>query len=265
MYPNAPVVLVTMELRHPPTEPLGDSETRELKRLLSDRLPIERPAQQVTFEIAGPAAPPITNVERFTRYLNRESTAAAAIREHSIVVETSAYRGWDDFLDLVSLALEARMQISRVAGVERIGLRYIDEIRVPDTTNSSIDWGHWIESPYLGPRPASSAGLELTEWQGAAVYRGDRMGQSLVVRYGPRDGFAVDPTSDLRRVRMADAGEFFLVDIDSFWVPEDAIPEYDAEATISLCHDLHRPVRTFFEGMITERLRNEVLRHDGQT
>lgn len=47
--PNAPVALVTVEIRHPTTDSLTESTNRELKHLLINDLPIERQAQDVSW------------------------------------------------------------------------------------------------------------------------------------------------------------------------------------------------------------------------
>lgn len=261
VYPNAPVVLVTMEIRHPPAE-LTPSQSQALKRLLAKRLPIERAGQQMSVTISASGTAPASTVDHFARYLNRESTAAAAIRKQSILVETSAYSGWNDFLGLLLLVVEARTQISSIIGIERVGLRYIDEVRIHPTSATSVDWSQWINGSLLGPQSDAPVGLPLAEWQGAAVYRESQPGRSLVLRYGPRLGYAVDPNSDLRRVRTVEPGAFFLMDIDSFWTPSGTIPEYNREQLLSIYEDLHRPVRILFEDMITDRLRDEVLRRD---
>lgn len=51
------------------------------------------------------------------------------------------------------------------------------------------------------------------------------------------------------------------MDIDSFWAPSDGFPEFDIEMLLAMCDDLHAPVRSLFERLITDRLRKEVLRH----
>jgi uncharacterized protein (TIGR04255 family) len=262
VYPNAPVVLVTMEIRHPPA-PLTASENQALKRLLADTLPIERTGQDLSFAIVGPSAPPTTTVEQFVRYVNRESTMAAAIKKQAIIVETSVYNGWQSFCELLMLVVEARAEISSIIGVERVGLRYIDEIRVPEGPDGTIHWSDWIRESLLGPQADAPIGLSLADWQGTAVYGEAQTGKSLVLRYGPRVGYAVDPSSDLRRGKHAEPGPFFLMDIDSFWTPDGVIPEYEKNVLLSIYQDLHHPVRILFEDMITDRLRNEVLRIDG--
>ena len=44
-YPNASVVLVTAELRHPDAPLLGPGEQSEMKRLLASNFPLPQPLQ----------------------------------------------------------------------------------------------------------------------------------------------------------------------------------------------------------------------------
>ncbi len=53
------------------------------------------------------------------------------MKTQAIVVETSAYTDLENFCDFVMRVLDARAQVSSIVGVERIGLRYVFEIRVP--------------------------------------------------------------------------------------------------------------------------------------
>ena len=79
-----------------------------------------------------------------------------------------------------------------------------------------------------------------------------------MLRYGPRTGYAVEPRGQLRRATTP-TGAFFLLDFDSFWETPDAAPEFETEELLAKCDDLHAPVRKLFEGLITPRLRKEVL------
>jgi len=260
VYPNAPVVLVALEVRHPTSDPLTPSESRAIKKLLSDQLPIERPGQQMSVQVMpGVANPAAMTTEYFPRFINRETTLSVSIRKEAVVIEASRYPGWEEFRALALRALDARMQIAPIDGVERVGIRYIDEIRAPDY--GEVDWADWIHPSLLGP-DVSIADLPINQWQGVGIY-GSQPGNMLVLRYGPREGFAVDPSSDLRRVKTAEGGLFFLMDVDSFWTPDGPIPEYNRDFLLSTCNDLHAPVRALFEDMITDRLRDEVLRDNG--
>lgn len=257
VYANPPIVLVAVEIRHPTADVLTPSENRALKHLLSTRVPIERPGQVMAVQFSsGLTAPSAAVTERFPRYMNRDLTLAVSIRKEAVTVEATRYEGWQEFKDVVMQVLDARMKIAPIAGVERVGVRYINEIRPPREPDST--WNPWVQPSLLGPEPTSANDLPLSQWQGLAVY-GSQPGRMMIFRYGPRQGFAIDPASDLRQNKRSDAGEYFLMDIDSFWTPEDSLPEYDREKLSGTFDDLHAPAKMLFEEMITDRLREEVF------
>jgi uncharacterized protein (TIGR04255 family) len=259
--PNAPVALVTLEIRHPATDSLTESAARELKHQLASELPIERQAQDVQWGMAAPGQAPQPVADRFVRYSNRENTTAASLKNQAIVVETTAYTNFDSFLNIAMRVVDARSQVSSLVGIERIGLRYVLEIRVPAGVDGRIEWANWIDESLLGPQRLAPGGLLLTEWQGAAVYREAQPGKSLIVRYGPGVGQALDAQYHLRRVTPVQVGQFFLMDIDSFWTPPTgAIPEYSREALVSTYRELYVPAQTVFQDMLTSRLKDELLR-----
>jgi uncharacterized protein (TIGR04255 family) len=258
-YPNAPVALVTMEIRHPATDSLTESASRELKQLLVDQLPIERQAQDVAWGMTA-AGQPAPTADRFVRYVNRDNTTAASLKNQAIVIETTAYSNFETFRDIVMQVVDARSQVSSIVGLERIGLRYVLEIRVPVGVDGRVDWNNWIDDQLLGPQRLAPGGLFLTEWQGAAVYREAQPGKSLIVRYGPGVGQALDQSYHLRRVTAPQTGPFFLLDIDSFWTPSGSIPEYNRDALITTFQDLYGPAQGVFQDMLTARLKDELLR-----
>jgi uncharacterized protein (TIGR04255 family) len=258
-YPNAPVALVTMEVRHPATDALNESSSAELKRLLADHLPIERQAQDVAWGMGAGGSPQPT-AERFIRYVNRDNTLAASMKTQAVVIETTAYSTFEALSDVVMRVLDARSQVSSIVGVERIGLRYVLEVRVPVGVDGRIEWANWIAEPLLGPQRIAPGGLVLTEWQGAAVYREAQPGKSMIVRYGPGMGQALDPSYHLRRTMTTQPGPFFLLDIDSFWTPIGSIPEYNQDAVRTTFQDLYEPARTVFQEMLTNRLKDDLLR-----
>lgn len=254
VYPNAPLVLVALEVRHPATEYVSQLHQRDLKSRLSDEFPIMRRAQQATIQMSPNGGAPEPLVEQFPKFFNRDNTIAISMRSSSVVIEATDYPGWERFREIAVSALTARAAVTPLDGVERIGLRYIDEIRSP---TPEVVWEDWIDSSLLGPDPAG-INLPLTTWQGLAVY-GDPADQALVLRHGPFEGVAVD-ASELRRVRPVLYPYYFLLDIDSYWSPGPGTPEFDIGAVIHKADDLHEPVRTLFESMITSRYRDEVLR-----
>lgn len=258
--PTAPIALVTMEIRHPAADSLTETSRSELKHLLVDHLPIERQAQDVSWGMAAPGTAPQPTAERFMRYVNRDNTVAASMRNQAIVLETTAYSSFETFLDIAMQVVDARAQVSSIVGMERIGLRYVLEIRVPVGVDGRIEWSNWINESLLGPHAIAPAGMLLTEWQGAAVFRDPQPSKAVIVRYGPAVGQALDPNYHLRRVTQVQPGPYFHMDIDSFWTPGSAIPEFDRDVLVSTLQDLYVPARSLFQEMITSRLKDDLLR-----
>lgn len=248
---------VSFELRHPESEPIQGSRRTALQRLLANRYPLMRSQQSFTqtFELSNGSMGPATK-EEFPRFLNRTLSTGVSFTKTSTVVETSDYPGWEAFREEILAVCEARNSIEPIFGVERLGLRYIDEVRVDE---SEKDWSPWIEHSLLAGEMESSSGLPLRLWQGALVY-GSEPGQGLVLRYGPAEGYAIDPNSDLRRRVPVAPGPFFMLDIDSFWLPERGVPAYDSSDVATKLDELHEPVRQLFEASITDKYRDEVLR-----
>jgi uncharacterized protein (TIGR04255 family) len=259
IYPNPPVVLVTVEARHPDTPLLSPGEQSEMKRLLTSNFPLPQPLQNTKFK-ATAGGPATVEQELVPRFATRDQTTAVTFGAQAVVVETTKHQEFERLRELVRISIEARQKVAPVDGLMRLGLRYVNEIRVPDICDGAIGWRDWVDISLLG---AATVGVPLElipeQWQGATVFgRGD--GRQVAVQYGTREGFAVLPGGLLQRFTPP-PGPFFLLDIDSFWVATSEVPEFAAEAIIDLCSDLHGPVSRLFESLITDRLREEVLRH----
>jgi uncharacterized protein (TIGR04255 family) len=255
---SAPVALVTMEIRHPATDSLTESSTAALKELLVDELPIQRQAQDAAWAVS-PGGGPTLATESFARFLNQDNTLAASMRTQAVVIETTAYSDFESLLGAVMRVLDARQQVSPVAGVERIGLRYILELRGSAGRHGRVEWTDWIAEPLLGPQHIAPDSLSLTELQGAAVYQEAQPGKSMILRYGPGMGQALDPNFYLRRTLPVDAGPFFLLDIDSFWTPVGQIPEYDPDVVLSTFEALCDPAHIAFHQMLSDQLKDELI------
>lgn len=259
VYPGSPLVSVAFELRHPPAEPLLGSQRTELQRKFASRFPLMRSQQNVTQTVELGVAGPVTHTttEEFPRFVNRARTMAISVLQTSVLIETTDYPGWQKFRTEIEYACQMRNSVAPIYGIERIGLRYVDELKVPGDAPPS--WADWIDTSLLGGGVSNNVSLPLRTWQGALVY-GSEPGQGMVLRYGPGNGYATDPNAELRRIVATPPGPFFLLDIDSFWQPETDVPEYEAGVVLSYADDLHTPVRTLFESTITDRYRDEVLR-----
>ncbi|MCL2653981.1 MAG: TIGR04255 family protein [Propionibacteriaceae bacterium] len=263
VYPNAPIVLVAVEVRYPKCEPLNRTQVFRLSKQVQKVLPLPNEASMVSVELQanpdGTASQRQTSV-RFPRWMTRDKRTALSIKPDSLIVETTNYGRYEKLHDLLSIALRELIDIVTPVGVDRIGLRYVDEIRVPSESGVQPKWQEWVDPAVLGPVYVGSVcGLVPAGNEGAVVFSGPD-GQTLVLRYGAQVDYAV-PSTDLLRRPLPPPGPLFRLDIDSFWVPSIEVPEFDVNMILERVDDLHKPVRAVFEHLITDRLRKEVLRN----
>jgi uncharacterized protein (TIGR04255 family) len=231
--------------------------------LLSDLVPVIQAQGPPGVELSGPGGfsfvagggPP-----QQTRMIDRERTLIVTLAPTAIIVETSAYERFEDFLRVITRVLEAAEEVAQLSGIQRVGLRYIDEIRV-DAVDKTTDW-----RPFIHPSLLVADGLhpdftfERTEGMAEYAIAED---QKTVMRFGAMRGSVVDPNGPLRLRRTSDGGPFFLIDLDSFWLAQsDRIPEFDQEKVIDICVRLRAPIRALFEKAITDKLRDEVFRKE---
>lgn len=263
IYPNAPIVLMVAEIKHTAHGPLDEKQSRIISEAVKETLPIrtEDVEQNLSFSAApdGSMPQPQVSQTKALRWSSRDKRTVVTVRPDSISVETTKYRRYEDVRLLLEKSLTALADAIVPDGVTRIGLRYIDEIRVPSNDDSGIPrWDEWVDGSLLGPHDIEiGQGLLPVRNEGASAFSGGDSTR-LVLRYGAQDTYVVGSTPQLRRPLPA-PGPLFKLDIDSYWQPED-IPAFAPARILAMADKLHSPVRSIFEGLITDKLRNEVLR-----
>ncbi len=246
--PGAPLVLAVLEVKYPelPSRPGGAAELG-LREALHDVLPLAESTVQDLFAVGpdGPKFSPRSNVLRFT---TRDRTTALAVTPGGAVLETTSYTGFTRFLELASTSMAAIESFLAPDGILRVGLRYIDEIRVDSVDSLPGDWSGYIDNHLLAtaqPEFLEKTGLQPKGWQGLVQYS-TGPDQLLQLRYGPQDGYAVDPNGPTRRKSPVQPGPFFLLDSDSWWEPTDEVPSFTAVDIDQVCRRLHTPLRHIF-------------------
>ena len=167
VYRNPPIAMVAVEVRHSGTDPVTEAGYTTIKKKLRERWPVQLPAQDVTLDF-GPQGPSPTVVE-YRRFASRDRRTAIVIRPGATTIETVDYKGWDELRVTIRTALEVRAEVSEPSGYERVGLRYIDEVRVPDS--EPVDWVEWMHPSLLAAQPDGSVDLPLSDWQGMSAVR----------------------------------------------------------------------------------------------
>lgn len=256
---------MAIEVQHTLCEPLDRKQVAEVSAQLKHLLPLPSEMNEVAGAVQAELDAPPTQqqvVSSFPRWTSRDKRTALSVRPDSLVIETTNYGSYDRIRELFEVALQTRLAIAAPAGVERIGLRYIDEIRVPaENGDSTPTWDQWVDASLLGPaHVGAKMGLAPVVNEGIFVFSGGS-DHALVLRYGAQSDYVVQSTPDLRRP-LPPPGPLFKLDIDSFWQAADEVPEFSVDLILRQANKLHEPVRGVFESVITDRLREEVLRND---
>ncbi len=267
-YPNAPVALTVMEVKHPQSDYLSRGDLAGIKQKLEHIAPLQK-AEDVTQlqMIVNPGANPFSGSSRSMtvhRFSTRDKKTSITYSSESFVVETTDYVNWTWFCDLVRTAASVRQDVAPVDGVERIGLRYIDEIRVP--VADQIDWRLWVAPSLLAPTfDGVTPALVPLQQQAVVQYGTGQKEDTLTLRYGAVNGPpAVTVGPNLVRANPPAPGPYFLLDTDSAWTlaAGSPVPELSVDFVLETANRLHSPAEGLFEALITDRARTEVFAND---
>jgi uncharacterized protein (TIGR04255 family) len=263
VYPNASLRLVTAEFRFPLSPRLSGDPLDTLSDLLSERLPIIEPAgNSVGLEFSSASAQPqlLPAREPAYRFMERDRRTALTVQPGRFAVEVTAYTHWEEFRELIRWALEKiGNELHAIVALDRLGIRYIDEIRVPSEPEIPSLWSSFIDEHLLAPLQLAD-GFDVKALHGA-LQLSTGEGCEMVVRYGTLTGHLVADIGPLQLLTPAGQGPTFYIDTDSYWTrPVSRQDEFDVDTALGLADAVHAPVSALFERAITERLRDEVLR-----
>jgi len=257
VYPRAPLEFVACEIRYPLAPALGQPAVPEaMLAAISHDLPIPR-EENVQTLILGPGQTSAMTEPRF-RFLDHKRTRSAVVGRSAVIVETTSYEEYEVFRALVGNVLSAVRGITTVVGAERVGLRYINEIRVPGSIDSALDWRGWIADDIVAVLNTGE-GLHTSTLE--TVLRMVSEPASITLRLAALTGNGVVGNEPLRRRSTPSTGPFFVVDIDSFWEAGDGdLLDFELDRLLDLIDDLHGPVGHIFQSTLTDKLRRELWR-----
>lgn len=250
VFANAPLAYVACEARFPLAPSLtGEESLASFVAAFADTLPIP----EVSTFLPSPEMGAGDGPEKQIRFLDKAKTASVAVTRRSVSVEATHYDGWDCFKPSVLRAIEAVASVAPIVGVERVGLRYINEIRVPDPVLDVSGWTKWIAAGVVSH-------LELipgyTTESTQTVIEMSGFGRQVVARCAALVGSGVVGDQPLRRKTPATVGPFFVIDTDSYReAPGEEMLDCTSEALSPVLDELHEPLGELFQRAITDRSR----------
>ena len=262
VFPSAPLEFVAGEVRFPFAPQLSKDEAFEsLGVALRPRFPLpERENRPQGLTISPEGMKPV-DAHVLWRFLNRKRTASISITPTSLTVETTDYEEYEQFRPSLSQGLQAIAALNAVVGIERIGLRYIDELRIPRQVDGPADWGGYVNGALLSPLSVVEGFDPVALESVIRLTTGPQRG--LIMRYASLQGPGVVGGRPLKRRSQPATGPFFALDIDSYWSGEgEEVPDFVPEQVLETFDTLHEPVGVLFLRMITEQFKTEVARKE---
>ena len=258
IYPSAPLEWVACEIRFPLAPALVQQPAIDaMSKAVRLDLPVLRPEEVQTMSL-GPVQSSSVAERRF-RFLDMKSTKSAIIAGSAVIIETTRYEEYDSFRVLVKKVLSSVQNITQVVGVERVGLRYVNEIRVPAQVSSVQDWQGWMADSIVQVLDIAE---DLRPHTLETVLRlGSQVGY-VTVRLASLTEGAIIGNDPLRRRSALHNGPLFVIDIDSYWERGDGdFLDFEVVSLLELMDDLHEPVGRVFQSTLTDKLRQEMRRN----
>jgi len=254
VFPNAPLALVAAEIRFTDAARLRQQQTKDAVTIaLEERFPFAEPLQQADVNLT-PGAPPQIQQRVGVVLKNATSTETLTIMSESLTYETTAYKSFDELLDAVAAACDALAAAKVRPAVRRVGLRYIDEVRVPEPITDVRQWGKWINDRLIGHLGIGPDDVPATATQSVSTYDLGE-GRGLNFRYAALNQGPIVVSQFLKRPPI-ESGPFFVLDFDGFH-------DFTDRETVSLSSEVvreslstvHVPCGTAFQRSITDEAR----------
>ena len=194
------------------------------------------------------------------RFVDSDQHRAVLVTPSRVSVDTTQYVSFDEFSGFLERVLDAVAARAMGRACGRLGLRYVDEIRVPGTESGNVDqWRGWIDDGLL-PAAALRPSDRRRELAGVIDDAGDD-GFGVRFTWHTGNGHAVQPSGPLIVPNPSEPGPYFALDTDSYWTakPGTGILGLGDPALLQRVRHLHEPVQALFEMSLTDQLRHDVL------
>jgi uncharacterized protein (TIGR04255 family) len=258
VFPNAPLALVAAEIRFTDAARLRQQQTKDdVTIALEERFPFAEPLQrgEVTFSLGPDGTPPHVQERAGVVLKNAQSTESLTVMSESLTYETTAYTDFSHLLEAVTAACDALVAAHVRPALQRVGLRYIDEVRVPEDLFDVRDWSHWIDSRLIDQLDVGPAEYPATTMQSVSTYDLGG-GRGLNFRCAALNQGPIVVPQFLRRSPIQ-SGPFFVLDFDGFqdFTAQDTI-ELTAGVVREALTTVHEPCGTTFQNSITDAARS---------
>lgn len=257
VFPNAPLALVAAEIRFTDAARLRQQQTKdEVAIALEERFPFAEPLQrgELTLSLTPGGAQPQIQERLGVVLKNASSTETLTIMSESLTYETTAYAHFDELLEAVTAACDALFAAHVRPALQRVGLRYIDELRVPETVTDVRHWRKWIDGRLVNQLELGPEDYPATTMQSVSTYDLGE-GKGLNFRCAALNQGPIVVPQFLKRP-LIESGPFFVLDFDGFhdFTGQDSV-SLNSQVVRESLSTVHIPCGTAFQRSITDEAR----------
>jgi uncharacterized protein (TIGR04255 family) len=255
VFPKAPLALVAAEIRFSDAARLRQQETKdEIAIALEGRFPFAEPLQQTNFNLTIGGGPPQVQERLGVVLKGANGTESLTIMSESLTYETTAYSTFEALLEAVAAASEALVAAKVRPALQRVGLRYIDEIRVPEAVPDVRLWRRWIDERLVAHLAVGPDDFPATSAQTVSTYDLGE-GRGLNCRFAALNQGTIVVPQHLKRAAV-ESGPFFVLDFDGFRdFTNQELVQLSADVVRDALSAVHVPCGTAFQRSITDAAR----------
>ena len=255
MLKHPPLVLALCQVKFSSLLGVTDRHLLAFQRSVQSDYPIATSAEAIELTIGrNPINTEIRSEQRKVpqwQFTDRNDNWKIVLSQDFLTLEARAYNDFDEFLNRLEDAIGSLAEYIQPTFITRIGLRYINEIRL-NTLRTNTHWNSIIRTDLLGP-------LVIPEFIGQASQI--ISAQQLVFRYpGNRGvnihhGLLAEGTTVQGHKKPQDISDpFYLLDFDVF--QEFPLPgnvaEVDSSAIQQFVKEYHKVIYQLFRWSVTQ-------------
>lgn len=212
---NSPLALVVAQVQFPAILSIQTDDARlaSFQDEIRDRYPLLFLGQQFGFGVGPQGVEQQQVAAKIYQFADSDRDWTVTLTVNSVALEARNYTDYPDFSQRVLSLVGAARKVYRIESRQRLGLRYVNEIRYPSVQTAG-DWTSLINRQLLGPLADEGlssrlnfsyqeAGLQLDD--GQLTLRHGHFGQGTTVT--PPPGVVPQPPQ---------TGPFYLLDFDAF-------------------------------------------------
>ena len=240
---NAPLIYVVAQVRFSPIVAIEKFVPEIQEKLRHKGFPrfVRGQIPEITFQPDG--TPKFNTVERF-EFQDKDARLGIVLQSNSLAVHTNNYSNYETFEEEIKTAL---MAVHRVAGIsltERIGLRYVNLVRL----QQGEKWADYVHEGLLGLDPRS---VGVKNWLSRSEALGSSEVGKLVIRCSQSElPFPPDLLTNTLQYSLELAkGEIVTtLDFDHF---VESVSDFKVSEAISTLETLHESLDLVFATSVT--------------